>query len=60
MESRLQPLTIDFSRLDGLSQALIASHHENNDAGAVRRLDAIRRVGRDSLIFRRNDPKPLS
>lgn len=42
MESRLQPLTIDFSRLDGLSQALIASHHENNYAGAVRRLDAIR------------------
>jgi Fe-Mn family superoxide dismutase len=39
---QLRPLTIDPSRLDGLSQRLIASHHENNYAGAVKRLNAIR------------------
>jgi Fe-Mn family superoxide dismutase len=41
----LQPraLTIDPSRLDGLSPRLIASHHENNYGGAVQRLNAIRR-----------------
>ena len=39
---QLQPLTLDLSRLDGLSQRLVASHHENNYAGAVKRLAAIR------------------
>jgi len=42
MDLQLQPLTIDPSRLDGLSQRLIASHHENNYTGAVKRLNAIR------------------
>jgi len=42
MDLQLQPLTIDFDKLDGLSQRLIVSHHENNYAGAVKRLNAIR------------------
>ena len=42
MELNLRPLTLDPARLDGLSQRLIASHHENNYAGAVKRLNAIR------------------
>ncbi|NDZ16048.1 superoxide dismutase [Variovorax sp. WS11] len=42
MDLQPRPLTVDFSRLDGLSERLVASHHENNYAGAVRRLNAIR------------------
>lgn len=43
MDLQMRPLTLDLSKLDGLSQKLIASHHENNYAGAVKRLAAIRR-----------------
>ena len=43
MDLQQRPLSIDLTRLDGLSQRLIASHHENNYAGAVKRLNAIRR-----------------
>ena len=43
MDLQMKPLTLDLSKLDGLSQKLIASHHENNYAGAVKRLGAIRR-----------------
>jgi len=43
MELKMKPLTLDLSKLDGLSQKLIASHHENNYAGAVKRLAAIRK-----------------
>ena len=42
MDFQLRPLTLDLTRLDGLSQRLIVSHHENNYAGAVKRLNAIR------------------
>ena len=35
MDLQLQPLTLDLARLDGLTQRLVASHHENNYAGAV-------------------------
>jgi superoxide dismutase, Fe-Mn family len=42
MDFQFRPLTVDLSRLDGLSQRLVASHHENNYAGAVKRLNAIR------------------
>ena len=42
MELQARPLSLDLARLDGLSQRLIASHHENNYAGAVKRLHAIR------------------
>jgi Fe-Mn family superoxide dismutase len=42
MDLQLRPLTLDLSKLDGLSQGLIASHHENNYTGAVKRLNAIR------------------
>jgi Fe-Mn family superoxide dismutase len=42
MDLQLRPLAIDLDRLDGLSPRLIASHHENNYAGAVKRLAAIR------------------
>lgn len=43
MDLQMKPLTLDLSKLDGLSQKLIASHHENNYAGAVKRLGAIRK-----------------
>ena len=43
MELALEPLAIDLDKLDGLSRRLVASHHENNYAGAVRRLNAIRK-----------------
>jgi Fe-Mn family superoxide dismutase len=42
MESQIQPLAVDLSRLEGLSERLVTSHHENNYAGAVKRLNAIR------------------
>ena len=42
MDLQAQPLVLDLSRLDGLSQRLVASHHENNYTGAVKRLNAIR------------------
>ncbi|MED5618181.1 Fe-Mn family superoxide dismutase [Ideonella sp. BN130291] len=37
-----RPLALDLTRLQGLSARLVASHHENNYAGAVKRLNAIR------------------
>ncbi|MBC7955845.1 MAG: superoxide dismutase [Cytophagales bacterium] len=43
MDYQLRPLTLDLNKLDGLSQRLVASHHENNYAGAVKRLNAIRK-----------------
>lgn len=42
MDLRLKPLTFDESKLDGLSRELVVSHRDNNYAGAVRRLGAIR------------------
>jgi Fe-Mn family superoxide dismutase len=42
MDLSPRPLPFDSSKLDGLSQRLMASHHENNYAGAVKRLNAIR------------------
>ena len=42
MDLQPRPLTLDLTKLDGLSQRLVASHHENNYSGAVRRLNAIR------------------
>jgi Fe-Mn family superoxide dismutase len=41
MAYELKPLPFDPARLDGLSEKLIRSHHENNYGGAVRRLNAI-------------------
>ena len=43
MDLQVKPLMLDLSKLDGLSQKLVASHHENNYAGAVQRLGAIRK-----------------
>lgn len=40
--SPVQPLGVDPARLDGLSERLVLSHHQNNYAGAVKRLNAIR------------------
>jgi Fe-Mn family superoxide dismutase len=37
-----QPLPFDPKRVPGLSEALLVSHHDNNYAGAVKRLGAIR------------------
>ncbi|MDB5849380.1 MAG: Superoxide dismutase [Rhodoferax sp.] len=42
MDLQPKPLDLDLDRLNGLSPKLIASHHENNYAGAVKRLKAIR------------------
>jgi Fe-Mn family superoxide dismutase len=42
MDWQAQPLDIDMTHLDGLSERLVASHHENNYGGAVKRLNAIR------------------
>lgn len=42
MDARIQPLAIAAAALRGLSTNLIESHHRNNYAGAVRRLNAIR------------------
>jgi Fe-Mn family superoxide dismutase len=46
MDLQPRPLTVDLSCLDGLSQRLLASHHENNYGGAIKRLNAIRRAPR--------------
>lgn len=43
MTARLQDLPFDPAALKLLSPALITSHHQNNYAGAVKRLNAIRR-----------------
>lgn len=43
MDLQMRPLSLDLSRLDGLSDRLVVSHHENNYAGAVKRLQAIRK-----------------
>lgn len=43
MNLTLHPLTLDLNKLNGLTSQLIASHHENNYAGAVKRLNAIRK-----------------
>jgi superoxide dismutase, Fe-Mn family len=43
MDFQLRPLTLDLNSLQGLSSKLIASHHENNYSGAVKRLNAIRK-----------------
>lgn len=42
MEQRIQPLPIDPAKLNGLSEKLVVSHHQNNYSGAVKRLNAIR------------------
>ena len=41
MPYEIAPLQFDPARLDGLSERLLSSHHENNYGGAVRRLNAI-------------------
>lgn len=43
MDYQPRPLALAFTPLHGLSQRLIASHHQNNYAGAVKRLNAVRR-----------------
>jgi Fe-Mn family superoxide dismutase len=42
MDLTPRPLGLAAAALDGLSERLIASHHANNYAGAVKRLNAIR------------------
>ncbi len=42
MDVRAQPLPFDPASLPGLSERLLASHHQNNYGGAVKRLNAIR------------------
>lgn len=47
MDARIQPLPFDPARLKGLSEGMLVSHHQNNYAGAVKRLNAIRAQLRD-------------
>jgi len=42
MDALIQPLPFEAAGLHGLSAKLIASHHQNNYGGAVKRLNAIR------------------
>ena len=42
-EHRVKPLPFDPTKLDGLSEKLIVSHHQNNYGGAVARLNLIER-----------------
>jgi superoxide dismutase, Fe-Mn family len=42
VEGQLKPLPFDATKLTGLSERLITSHHQNNYGGAVRRLQQIR------------------
>lgn len=42
MDNVVRDLPFDAAKLNGLSQRLLESHHQNNYAGAVRRLNAIR------------------
>jgi Fe-Mn family superoxide dismutase len=42
MDARILPLPFEPAALRGLSEKLIASHHQNNYGGAVKRLNAIR------------------
>lgn len=42
MDYQIRPLALALDKLNGLSQKLVASHHENNYSGAVKRLNAIR------------------
>ena len=37
----VQPLPFDPAKVQGLSEKLLTSHHDNNYAGAVKRLNAI-------------------
>jgi superoxide dismutase, Fe-Mn family len=41
-DGQLKPLPFDATKLRGLSERLITSHHQNNYGGAVRRLQQIR------------------
>src|SRR5260221_5677446 len=41
MSYAMKPLSCDPAKLDGLSENLIVSHYENNDGGAVKRLNDI-------------------
>lgn len=42
METRIQDLPFEPAALNGLSEKLLISHHQNNYGGAVKRLNAIR------------------
>jgi Fe-Mn family superoxide dismutase len=42
MDARILDLPFDAAALNGLSEKLLRSHHQNNYGGAVRRLNAIR------------------
>jgi Fe-Mn family superoxide dismutase len=50
MDHRLRDLPFDAASLKGLSERLVTSHHQNNYAGAVKRLNAIRARWRDTSL----------
>src|SRR6185437_11054421 len=41
MAYSIKPLACDPTRIKGMSEKLLVSHHENNYSGAVKRLNAI-------------------
>ena len=41
MTYQIKPLSCDPSRVKGMSEQLIVSHYENNNGGAVKRLNLI-------------------
>lgn len=50
MELQIQELPFEPAALRGLSERLLRSHHQHNDGGAVRRLNAIRaQLARESF-----------
>ena len=42
MDARILDLSFDPAGMNGLSEKLLRSHHQNNYSGAVKRLNAIR------------------
>src|SRR5262245_38269047 len=54
-QHRLKPLPFDARKLNGLSERLIVSHHENNYGGAIKNLNKVEeelaRVAADTPTF---------
>ena len=56
----VRPLLLKPQWMNGLSERLLVSHYENNYGGALRRLNAIRRVLRPSTGRARPRSRPMA
>lgn len=56
-QHQVKPLPFDASKLNGLSEKLIRSHHENNYTGSVRALNAVEQ--RLAMLMRDKDIPPF-